>query len=116
VFTGDGRATGSSPRCTARLRQPADVDQPRRRPRAARAWITAACVARRGQQADAQERDNCLPWTVAELEHLTKLRVVVCLGAFAWDAALRLRAAAGHPCRDRGRASATRPCSTTARG
>ena len=44
-----------------------------------------------------QERDRCLPWTVAELEHLTELRVVVCLGAFAWDAALRLRAALGHP-------------------
>jgi uracil-DNA glycosylase family 4 len=43
------------------------------------------------------ERDACLPWTVAELGHLPALRVVVCLGAFAWDAALRLRVAAGHP-------------------
>jgi uracil-DNA glycosylase len=36
------------------------------------------------------ERDRCLPWTAAELELLTALRVVVCLGAFAWDCALRL--------------------------
>jgi uracil-DNA glycosylase len=43
------------------------------------------------------ERDACLPWTVAELAHLTRVRVVLCLGAFAWDAALRLRAAAGSP-------------------
>ena len=43
------------------------------------------------------ERDTCLPWTVAELDHVKNVRVVVCLGAFAWDAALRLRAALGHP-------------------
>ncbi|HEY0517725.1 MAG TPA: uracil-DNA glycosylase [Solirubrobacteraceae bacterium] len=40
-----------------------------------------------------QERDTCLPWTVAEAELLVDLHVVVCLGAFAWDAALRLRRA-----------------------
>ncbi|MHB8532388.1 MAG: uracil-DNA glycosylase [Solirubrobacteraceae bacterium] len=39
------------------------------------------------------ERDECLPWSVAEAQLLRELRVVVCLGAFAWDAALRLRAA-----------------------
>jgi uracil-DNA glycosylase len=60
------------------------------------AWITAAvrCAPPANKPTPA-ERDNCLPWTVAELELLTQLRVVVCLGAFAWDAALRLRAAAG---------------------
>jgi uracil-DNA glycosylase len=35
------------------------------------------------------ERDNCLPYSARELE-LIGPRVVVCLGAFAWDAALRL--------------------------
>jgi uracil-DNA glycosylase family 4 len=35
------------------------------------------------------ERDACLPYLVAELRLLAKLRVVVCLGAFAWHGALR---------------------------
>jgi uracil-DNA glycosylase family 4 len=35
------------------------------------------------------ERDNCLPYLVRELELLARVRVVVCLGGFAWDAALR---------------------------
>jgi uracil-DNA glycosylase len=35
------------------------------------------------------ERDNCAGWLRAELELLEHARVVVCLGAFAWDAALR---------------------------
>jgi uracil-DNA glycosylase family 4 len=61
------------------------------------AWITAAvrCAPPANRPTPA-ERDNCLPWTVAELGQLTDLRVAVCLGAFAWDAALRLRAAIGH--------------------
>jgi uracil-DNA glycosylase family 4 len=43
------------------------------------------------------ERDTCLPWTVAELGLLPRVRVVLCLGAFAWDAALRLLEARGAP-------------------
>jgi uracil-DNA glycosylase len=39
------------------------------------------------------ERDNCADWLVQEVALLPNLRVVLCLGAFAWDAALRLRAA-----------------------
>ncbi|MDQ6842043.1 MAG: uracil-DNA glycosylase [Actinomycetota bacterium] len=35
------------------------------------------------------ERDNCLPYFAAELQLLTGVRVIVCLGGFAWDAALR---------------------------
>ncbi len=35
------------------------------------------------------ERDACLPYAARELE-LLKSQVVVCLGAFAWDAALRI--------------------------
>jgi uracil-DNA glycosylase len=43
------------------------------------------------------ERDNCLPWAQRELELLPNVRVLLCLGGFAWDAALRLRAALGEP-------------------
>jgi uracil-DNA glycosylase family 4 len=35
------------------------------------------------------ERDNCLPYLERELALLERARVVVCLGGFAWDAALR---------------------------
>jgi uracil-DNA glycosylase family 4 len=37
------------------------------------------------------ERDNCLPYARDELELMPSVRVIVCLGAFAWDAACRLR-------------------------
>ncbi len=38
-----------------------------------------------------EERDNCLPFTLREAELLGEVRVALCLGGFAWDAALRLR-------------------------
>jgi uracil-DNA glycosylase family 4 len=38
-----------------------------------------------------QERDNCLPFAAGELE-LIRPEVIVCLGAYAWDAACRLLA------------------------
>jgi uracil-DNA glycosylase family 4 len=61
------------------------------------AWITAGVrCAPPANKPTPLERDTCLPWTVAELHHVDQVRVVVCLGAFAWDAALRLRAALGH--------------------
>jgi uracil-DNA glycosylase len=44
-----------------------------------------------------EERDTCLPWSVEDVSGLPELRVVLCLGGFAWDAALRLRLALGHP-------------------
>jgi len=43
-----------------------------------------------------QERDNCLPYLVAEMRALTELRVIVCLGSYAWDGALRTLSALGH--------------------
>jgi len=62
------------------------------------AWITAAVrCAPPANKPTPEERDTCLPFAVRETGLLRELRVVVCLGAFAWDAALRLRAAAGHP-------------------
>jgi uracil-DNA glycosylase family 4 len=60
------------------------------------AWIAAAVrCAPPANRPTSQERDTCLPWSVRELELLPRIRLVVCLGGFAWDAALRLRAAAG---------------------
>jgi uracil-DNA glycosylase len=43
------------------------------------------------------ERDNCLPFFVRELTLLRSARVVLCLGGFAWDAALRALAELGVP-------------------
>lgn len=58
------------------------------------AWIAAAVrCAPPANRPTPQERDNCLPWTLSEMRLLPGLRVAVCLGAFAWDAALRLSAA-----------------------
>ena len=62
------------------------------------AWITAGvrCAPPANRPTPA-ERDLCLPWSVAELKLLSDVHVIVCLGAFAWDAALRLIAAAAEP-------------------
>ncbi|HWT23459.1 MAG TPA: uracil-DNA glycosylase [Solirubrobacteraceae bacterium] len=53
-------------------------------------WITAAvrCAPPANKPLPA-ERDACEPWLRAELALLPSIRVVVCLGAYAWDAALR---------------------------
>jgi uracil-DNA glycosylase family 4 len=53
-------------------------------------WISAAvrCAPPQNKPAPA-ERDACLPYAVRELE-LLDAKIIVCLGAFAWDAALRL--------------------------
>jgi uracil-DNA glycosylase family 4 len=59
-------------------------------------WITAAvrCAPPANRPTPA-ERDRCRPWSVRELELLPRARVLLCLGAFAWDAALRLTTALG---------------------
>jgi uracil-DNA glycosylase family 4 len=49
------------------------------------------------------ERDTCLPYVVRELDALHSVRVIVALGAFAWDGALRALAAQGHAVRPRPR-------------
>jgi uracil-DNA glycosylase family 4 len=57
------------------------------------AWVTAAVrCAPPANKPTTQERDQCLPWSVRELRLLGQAMVLLCLGAFAWDAALRLRA------------------------
>ena len=43
------------------------------------------------------ERDNCLPYLGRELTLLGTVRVIVCLGGFGWDAALRAVAALEQP-------------------
>ena len=42
-----------------------------------------------------QERDRCLPYLQREIALLSRLRVIVALGSFAWDAVLRVLAARG---------------------
>jgi uracil-DNA glycosylase len=55
-----------------------------------RLWISAAvrCAPPQNRPTPA-ERDACLPYAAREME-LLDAKVLVCLGAFAWDAALRL--------------------------
>jgi uracil-DNA glycosylase family 4 len=62
------------------------------------AWITAAvrCAPPANRPTPA-ERDACLPWSARELHLLPRVRVVMCLGAFAWAAALRLLARTDAP-------------------
>jgi uracil-DNA glycosylase family 4 len=43
------------------------------------------------------ERDNCLPYLVEELQLLESARVLIALGAFAWDGALRALRELGRP-------------------
>lgn len=43
------------------------------------------------------ERDNCQPYAVRELSILPSVKVIVCLGGFAWNQALRIVEEAGHP-------------------
>ncbi len=50
-----------------------------------------------GNRPTPEERDRCLPFLVRELGLLDRVRVLVALGSFAWDGALRAVAALGHP-------------------
>jgi uracil-DNA glycosylase family 4 len=53
-------------------------------------WVTAAVrCAPPANRPTPVERDTCAPYLVRELELLARVRVIVCLGAFAWDAGLR---------------------------
>jgi uracil-DNA glycosylase family 4 len=59
-------------------------------------WISAAvrCAPPANRPSPA-ERDACLPWAARELELLEQVNVILALGAFAWDGALRLTGAGG---------------------
>ena len=57
------------------------------------AWVSAAVrCAPPANKPTSAERDRCLPWSVRELRLLRQAKVLLCLGGFAWEAALRLRA------------------------
>jgi uracil-DNA glycosylase family 4 len=56
-----------------------------------------------GNKPTPEERDRCLPYLEREIGVLQDLRVVVALGAFAWDGALRALAALGQSVRPRPR-------------
>ena len=66
------------------------------------AYIAAAnrCAPPRNRPTPA-ERDRCLPFLEREIVALQDLQVVVALGAFAWDGALRALATLGHAVRPR---------------
>jgi uracil-DNA glycosylase family 4 len=62
------------------------------------AWVSAAVrCAPPANRPLPSERDNCLPYLVRELSLLSSVSVIVALGSFGWDAALRGLAAAGEP-------------------
>jgi uracil-DNA glycosylase len=50
-----------------------------------------------------EERDRCLPYLEREIQALTGLKVIVGLGALAWDGALRALGALGHAVKPRPR-------------
>src|SRR5262249_28427292 len=56
-------------------------------------WITAAVrCAPPANKPLPSERDNCAEWAEREVALLPEVAVVVCLGAFAWAAGIRLYA------------------------
>jgi len=64
--------------------------------RAIDCWVTAAVkCAPPANKPLPSERGNCAPYLVRELAALETVRVVLALGAFAWDAALSTLAALG---------------------
>ena len=72
--------------------------------RLAGAWITAVVrCAPPGNRPETAERDRCLAYLVRELETLRDVGVVVALGGFAWDGAIRALRGAGHETRPRPR-------------
>jgi uracil-DNA glycosylase family 4 len=65
--------------------------------RLAGTWIAAVNrCAPPGNRPTPEERDNCLPYLAGELGLLDRVRVLLALGAFAWDGALRAIGAEGH--------------------
>jgi uracil-DNA glycosylase family 4 len=91
VFTGDrsGDWLFASLHRTGFANQPTSI-HPEDGLRLEGAWIAAAVrCAPPANKPLPSERDNCLPYAGEELE-LIQPAVIVCLGAYAWDAACRL--------------------------
>jgi uracil-DNA glycosylase family 4 len=97
MFTGDGSGDFLWPALHAAGLASSPVS--RRRDDGMRAldlWITAAVrCAPPDNKPLPTERDNCAPYLIRELAALERARVVIALGAFGWDAALRTFAALG---------------------
>jgi len=80
----------------ARFANQARSDHPDDGLRLRRAYVTAVNrCAPPGNRPTPAERDNCLPYLVQELRLLERARVLVALGSFAWDGALRALRALG---------------------
>ena len=98
VFTGDR----SGDWLFAALHRAGYANQPTSRTREDGLALDDCCVAAAvrcappANKPTPTERDTCLPYAVRELQLLGSARVIVCLGAFAWDAALRILAVLGH--------------------
>jgi uracil-DNA glycosylase family 4 len=72
--------------------------------RLAGAFVTAVNrCAPPGNKPTPAERDACLPYLERELAALASLRVIVALGAFGWDGALRAMTGLGHTVRPKPR-------------
>jgi uracil-DNA glycosylase len=98
VFTGDrsGDWLFAALHRTGFANQPASVSRDDGL-RLSGAFVAAAVrCAPPGNRPQPSERDNCLPYAAREID-LLRPRVIVCLGGFAWDAALRTAVALGEP-------------------
>jgi len=61
------------------------------------AFVTAVVrCAPPGNKPSTTERDNCLPFLIEEINCLSRLRVILALGSFAWDGVHRALAQLGH--------------------
>lgn len=60
--------------------------------------LIAACVrcAPPGNMPTLKERNTCLAYLLDEMKLVTRVRVIVCLGAFAWEGVLRVLRLLGH--------------------
>jgi uracil-DNA glycosylase len=99
VFTGDR----SGDWLFAALHRAGFANQPESRSRddglrLSDCWVAAAvrCAPPANKPTPA-ERNECLPYVTRELRLLERASVILCLGGFAWDAALRTLAARGAP-------------------
>jgi uracil-DNA glycosylase family 4 len=79
------------------------ANQPQSQSRADGLWLVgayiAACVrcAPPANRPLPSERDACLPYLRRELQLLTELRTIICLGAYAYDGVSRLLGLRGRP-------------------
>ena len=72
--------------------------------RLAGAYVTAVNrCAPPGNRPTPDERDRCLPFLAREIQALPDLSVIVALGSFAWDGALKALASLGHAVRPKPR-------------